>query len=80
MSAGRSSMGPFGMNAAFYFQNPDGTWNLFNFRLPSESLTDPKALEERQRFRDFLSRKDVRELLNDPYTKGKLRSAYRLYI
>ncbi len=69
MSSGRSAMGPFAMNAAFYFQNPDGTWNLFNFRLPSESLTDPKALDERQRFRDYLSRADVRELLNDPYTK-----------
>lgn len=65
----RSAFGPFAMNAAFYFHNPDGTWNLFNFRLPSESMTDPAAIEERARYREYLSRPDVRALMQSPYEK-----------
>lgn len=68
-SPGRSNFGPFAMNAAFYYHNADGSWNLFNFRLPSESLTDPHAIVERASFLEFLGRPEVRELMGEPYTK-----------
>lgn len=68
-SAARARMGPWGMNAANYYHNENGSWNLFNFRLPSESTTDPRALEERQSFRDYQSRPDVRKAVKNAGAK-----------
>jgi len=69
VSPSRTSLGPFAMNAAFYYHNADGTWNLFNFRLPSESLTEASAIDERLKFRDYLGRKEVRSLMGNPYNQ-----------
>lgn len=59
----RASMGPFGMNAAIYLRNADGTWNLFNYRLPNDDASE----EEKQKFISFMRRKDVGELFARPY-------------
>lgn|SRR3989338_167662 len=68
-SPGRAMSGPFGMNAANYYQNADGSWNLFNFKLPAESLRDKNAAEERQDFRDYLDKPKVKAILEDPHAK-----------
>lgn len=67
-SSFRLSLGAIGMNAAFYYHNPDGTWNLFNFQMPLESL-DAAGIEDRLRYREFLARPEVLAVLEKPYDK-----------
>lgn len=65
----RASLGPFGMNAAVYLRNPDGSWNLFNFRLPEETMVESVATAQHQQFITLLRRNDVRLLMESPYDK-----------
>lgn len=65
-TAGRNQagFGAFAMNAAQYFPNGDGTWRVFNFRLPRENDEADK-----QAFFNFLMSRSAEDVLRDPYER-----------
>lgn len=60
----QAGFGVFAMNSAQYFPNGDGSWRVFNFRLPRDNDEADKRA-----FLDFLASADGRRLLEDPYAR-----------
>lgn len=53
---GRFNPTPFDPNAAHYYPNGDGSWRVWNWRLPGSE-------QEREAFRVFLSKPEVKDIL-----------------
>lgn len=64
LNRAQAGFGAFAMNAAQYFPNEDGTWRVFNFRLPRDNDEADK-----QAFLDFLASREARDVLQDAYER-----------
>lgn len=64
LSRAQAGFGVFAMNSAQYFPNGDGSWRVFNFRLPRDNDEAGKRA-----FMDFMASLEARRVLEDAYAR-----------